>query len=202
MISYGPSLVLEASAITCAPLYSQRKDGWDAKGRVADGGCVVILLMGASGSGKTTVGRLLASQLGWEFADGDDYHPAANVEKMRNGIPLTDADRAPWLETLRARIAGWIAAKRNAALACSALKRAYRERLRIGPEVRVVYLRGTPELLRERLRARVGHFMTERMLESQLAALEEPEDAVVVDVDRSPAEIVAEIRAPLGLKDL
>jgi gluconokinase len=116
---------------------------------------VVILLMGVSGSGKTTVGQLLASQLGWEFADGDDYHPAANVEKMRNGIPLTDADRA---------------------------------------------LRGTPELLRGRLRARVGHFMTERMLESQLAALEEPEDAVVVDVDRSPAEIVAEILARLGLK--
>jgi gluconokinase len=202
MISYGPSLVLEASAITCAPLYSQRKDDWDAKGRVADGGCVVILLMGVSGSGKTTVGQMLASELGWEFADGDDYHPAANVEKMRNGIPLTDADRAPWLETLRALIAGWIAAKRNAALACSALKRAYRESLRIGPEVRVVYLRGTPELLRERLRARVGHFMTERMLESQLAALEEPEDAVVVDVDRSPAEIVAEILARLGLKDL
>src|SRR3984893_10757021 len=156
--------------------------------------------MGASGSGKTTVGRLLASQLGWEFADGDDYHPAANVEKMRNGIPLTDADRAPWLETLRARIAGWIAAKRNAALACSALKRAYRERVRIGPGVGGVYLRGTPELLRERLRARVGHFMTERMLESQLVALEEPEDAVVIDVDRSAARIVAEILARLGLK--
>src|ERR1700730_4639053 len=157
--------------------------------------------MGVSGSGKTTVGQLLASELGWEFADADDYHPAANGEKMRNGIPMTDADRAPWLETLRARIAGWIAAKKNAVLACSALKRAYRERLRIGPEVGVVYLRGTPELLRERLRARVGPFMTERMLESQLVALEEPADAVVVDVDRSPEEIVAEILARLGLKN-
>src|ERR1700730_4198708 len=158
--------------------------------------------MGVSGSGKTTVRQLLAADLGWECADADDYHPAANVEKMRNGIPLTDADRAPWLETLRALIAGWIAAKRNAALACSALKRAYRERLQIGPEVRVVYLKGTPELLRQRLRARVGHFMTERMLESQLAALEEAEDAVVVDVDRPPAEIVGEILARLGLKNL
>jgi len=156
---------------------------------------VVILLMGVSGSGKTTVGQLLASQLGWEFADGDDYHPAANVEKMRNGIPLTDADRAPWLETLRALIAGWIAAGKNVVLACSALRRAYRESLRVAPEVRVVYLKGTPQLLRERLHARVGHFMTERMLESQLAALEEPEDAVVVDVDRAPARIVAEILA-------
>src|ERR1700682_4851160 len=156
--------------------------------------------MGVSGSGKTTVGQLLASQLGWEFADGDDYHPAANVEKMRSGIPLTEADRAPLLGALRARIAGWIAAGKNAVLACSALKRAYRESLLVGSEVRVVYLRGTPQLLRERLRARVGHFMTERMLESQLAALEGAEGAVVVDVYRSPAEIVAEILARLGLK--
>jgi len=133
--------------------------------------------------------------------DGDDFHPAANVEKMRNGIPLTDADRAPWLETLRVLIAGWLAAGKNAVLACSALKRAYQESLRVGPEVQIVYLRGTPQLLQQRLRARVGHFMTDRMLASQLAALEEPEDAVVVDVDLPPAEIVAEIRVKLGLRD-
>ena len=162
---------------------------------------MVILLMGVSGSGKTTVGQLLALQLEWEFADGDDYHPAANIEKMRNGIPLTDAERAPWLETLRALVDGWISAKRNAVLACSALKRTYREILRIGPNVKVVYLKGTPELLQQRLHARVGHFMTERMLQSQLATLEEPqnEDAVVVDISQSPAEIVAEIRARLEL---
>ncbi len=160
---------------------------------------MVILLMGVSGSGKTTVGRLLASQMGWEFADGDDYHPAANVQKMRNGIPLTDADRAPWLRTLRDLVAGWIAAGKNAVLACSALKGSYREELHVSPDVQVVYLRGTPQLLQARLRARVGHFMTERMLQSQLATLEEPEDAVVVEIDRSPEEIVKEIRARLAL---
>ena len=138
--------------------------------------------MGVAGAGKTTVGKLLATQLGWKFADGDDYHPAVNLEKMRKGIPLTDADRAPWLETLRELISGWITAKKNVVLACSALKREYRTKLHIGPEVRIVYLKGSPELLRRRLHERNGHFMTEQMLESQLAALEEPEDAVTAIV--------------------
>ncbi len=157
--------------------------------------------MGVAGAGKTTVGKLLASQLGWKFADGDDYHPAVNLEKMRNGIPLTDADRAPWLEILRSLIGEWVTEGKSAVLACSALKRAYRERLQVGPEVRVVYLKGELALLQSRMRARHGHFMTERMLESQLATLEEPEDAVVVDVVRSPEEIVAEIRRKLSLAE-
>lgn len=158
---------------------------------------MVILLMGVSGSGKTTVGQLLATQLGWQFADADDYHSASNIEKMRTGIPLTDDDRAPWLAILHSMCAQWIATRKNAVLACSALKRAYREELRISPNVKFVYLKGSPQLLCERLHARTGHFMTERMLTSQLEALEEPEDALIVEVDHSPAAIVAEIRAKL-----
>jgi gluconokinase len=164
-----------------------------------DGATVIIVVMGVSGAGKTTVGQLLASQLGWDYADADDFHSAANVEKMRNGIPLTDAERAPWLATLRDLIAKRIEARKNAVLACSALKGAYRESLCIDAEVQFVYLKGTPELLRQRLHGRVGHFMTERMLDSQLATLEEPENAVAVDIDRSPVEIVGEIRTKLGL---
>jgi gluconokinase len=160
---------------------------------------VVIILMGVSGVGKTTVGQLLASPLKWEFADADDYHSAINIEKMRQGIPLTDADRAPWLETLRARITAWIAAGKNAVLACSALKRAYREELQIAPEVQFVFLKGTPQLLHQRLHARQGHYMTEQMLESQMEALEEPEKALTINVDRAPDEIVNEIRARLAL---
>src|ERR1700733_8666978 len=103
---------------------------------------MVIILMGVSGAGKTTVGQLLASQVGWDFADADDYHSASNIEKMRAGIPLTDVDRAPWLATLRSLIDGRITAGTNAILACSALKRTYREDLQVSPEVQFVYLKG------------------------------------------------------------
>jgi gluconokinase len=161
---------------------------------------VVILLMGVSGAGKSTVGKLLASQMGWVFADADEYHSTQNIEKVRSGIPLTDADRAPWLETLRKLISGWISIQKNAVLACSALRREYRAILQIGPEVKIVYLKGSPELLRHRLRERHGHFMTEQMLASQLAALEEPSSAVTEDVDQNPEAIVAEIRTRLALK--
>src|SRR5579872_432414 len=167
--------------------------------------------MGVSGSGKTTVGHLLASQLGWQFADADDYHSAANIDKMRNGIPLTDTDREPWLETLHDQIATWLAEGKSAILACSALKQSYRDRLRVSPEVKVVYLKGAPQLLRKRLHARAGHYMRESMLASQLATLEEPgadaaDKALVINIDTgidmaaSPAEITSAIRRGLGLR--
>ena len=156
---------------------------------------MIVLLMGVSGAGKTTVGTVLAAQLGWEFADADDYHSAANVEKMRNGIPLTDADREPWLESLRSLIVAWIAAGKSGVLACSALKQAYRDRLMVGASVRVVYLKADRELLRERLLLRRGHYMKEGMLESQIATLEEPADAIVLDARLSVTDTVREIRA-------
>jgi gluconokinase len=157
--------------------------------------------MGASGSGKTTVGTLLAHELNWQFAEGDDYHSAANVEKMRSGIPLTDADRAPWLDALRSLITSWIAKKENGVLACSALRRVYREKLRGDDDaVKFVYLKANYELLAERLTERRGHYMKRQMLESQLATLEEPENAVTVDASRTLDEIVREIRKNLRLE--
>jgi gluconokinase len=160
---------------------------------------LVILLMGVSGAGKTTVGQLLASRLGCEFADADDYHSPANIAKMRAGIPLTDTDREPWLETLQALIGDWIAAGKTAVLACSALKQSYRDRLRVTPEVRIVYLRVSQAELRRRLRLRQGHFMTEAMLDSQLATLEQPDDAIQVDGECPPQEIITSILQRLRL---
>jgi gluconokinase len=160
---------------------------------------VVVVLMGVSGSGKTTIGTHLSAELGWPFADADDYHSRANVEKMRNGIPLTDEDRVPWLETLRKLIEGWISAGTNAVLACSALKQAYRDRLNAGPEVRFVFLKASSELLHHRLQARAGHYMKDNMLQSQLATLEPPANAIVIDVSGTVDESVQHIREKLQL---
>lgn len=160
---------------------------------------MIVIVMGVVGAGKTTVGHLLAEQLGWDFADADDFHPASNVEKIRNGIALTDDDRAPWLKSLHVAIARWIAAKHDAVLACSALKRSYRRELEVGPEVRFVYLKGSASQIAERLRSRQGHFAGEQILASQFADLEEPEGAVTVEISSAPQQIVAEIRERLGL---
>jgi gluconokinase len=160
---------------------------------------MVIVLMGVSGSGKTTIGKLLAEQLGWAFVEADDYHPAANVEKMRGGTPLNDEDRRPWLAALKRRIDDACAKGENVVLACSALKHSYQDYLeRDEPAcVEYVYLHGSEELIRERLARRKGHFMNPNLLHSQFETLEPPEHAIRVDVAPPPAEIVAEIRKKL-----
>jgi gluconokinase len=163
-------------------------------------GPVIIVLMGVSGSGKTTVGKVLAAELGWSFYEGDDFHSAASVEKMGRGIALTDEDRRPWLAALRALIERCLEKQENAVLACSALKQAYRQVLR-GDDAHVVfvYLEAPPELLAARLEHRAGHYAKRDLLPSQLATLEEPRDAVVVDASAAPEEIVGVIRARLGI---
>jgi gluconokinase len=162
---------------------------------------MIIVLMGVSGSGKTTVGEMLAQALGWTFLDADAYHPAANVAKMHQGIPLTDADRRPWLNALRRRIDTAAAGGENVVLACSALKHAYQEYLQAhAPSaVRYVWLSGTEELIRERLARRTRHFMNPNLLHSQFETLEPPEHAVTVDVTPSPRDIAETIRRRLSL---
>lgn len=156
--------------------------------------------MGVAGAGKTTVGRILARDLGWTFLDADDYHSPASVEKMRHGIPLTDADRAAWLDRLHAAIHELDRRRISAIIACSALREAYRRRLSEGePDVRFVYLRGTPELIGERLRHRTGHYMPASLLESQFETLEEPAGAVTIDVTQPPDAIARRIEELLGL---
>ena len=154
---------------------------------------MILLVMGVAGSGKTTIGVALAFRLGWEFADADDFHSAANVQKMASGVPLTDEDRAPWLDALRRLIVSWVESGKNAVLACSALNQAYRDKLVVGPQVVLVYLKASRGVLEERLRARHEHYMQASMLESQFATLEEPLDAIVIDAERGVEEIVGEI---------
>ena len=154
--------------------------------------------MGVSGSGKTTVGKLLAAELGWEFLEADDFHPPANVEKMRRGTPLDDADRDPWLGAMARALEERVRSGQNAVLACSALKHAYRKRLRVSPDVRFVYLKGSFEEIEKRLGDRRGHFFSPELLESQFEALEEPRDALVVDISDPPETIVHQIKQTLA----
>jgi gluconokinase len=161
---------------------------------------MVVILMGVAGSGKTTIGGLLARRLGWEFYDGDDFHSAHNREKMQRGEALSEEDREPWLEALRELISQSVMNHKNAVIACSALKQTYRERLTGGSnEVRLVYLKGTPELIRRRVAARHGHFFDPALLQSQFDVLEEPCDALIVDIAEAPEQITDAIIAGLGL---
>ena len=161
---------------------------------------MIIAIMGVTGSGKTTEGSLLAKRLGWEYIDADDFHSAGNKDKMHRGIPLTDADRMSWLEAIHEKLAQAAAEHRNLVLGCSALKQAYREKLFHGLDVRLVYLRGDYQLIAQRLRARKGHFADEHILAAQFADLEEPSDALVVDIHGEPEQIVDEICRRLELR--
>jgi gluconokinase len=160
---------------------------------------MIVILMGPTGVGKTTVGEILGRDLGWEFADADRFHSPANVEKMSKGIGLTDTERKPWLEALRKKIQDWIAVGQSGVLACSALKKSYREILSVGPEVKWVYLKGSLAEIAKRVAERKGHYAKESLVASQFEALEEPTDALTVDVDQTPEQIVAEIRKGLGI---
>src|SRR5687768_17524905 len=158
-----------------------------------------IILMGVAGTGKTTVGRLLAKELGWRFYEGDDFHPAANVEKMRRGEPLTDDDRRPWLDALHGVIHTAVKNAQNGIMACSALKRSYRTRLRVSEDVIFVHLAARPDLVQQRLEHRQGHFMNPSLLESQFGTLETPQTALVLDASLPPAALVHQVRQALHI---
>jgi gluconokinase len=160
---------------------------------------VIVVLMGVAGVGKTTVGRLLAESEGWPLFDADDFHSPENKEIMRRGQGLTDAEREPWLASLRAKIDELAAAGSSAVFACSALKEAYRQRLQAGPHVRFVYLKGSFELIQSRLQSRAGHYAGASLLRSQFEALEEPAGVPAVDAALSPEQMLEATRRALGL---
>jgi gluconokinase len=164
---------------------------------------VVIIICGVSGVGKTTIGQLLAQELEWEFYDADDFHSPANIAKMESGVPLTDEDRQPWLDRLRELIEHCLVAGRNAVVACSALKKAYRDCLRVSDDVKVVFLRGNRRKISEQLQHRHGHFMNPVLLDSQFEDLEEPqpsEHSLLLELGPSPGDLVELIKTKLKLR--
>jgi ACS family tartrate transporter-like MFS transporter len=172
-------------------LHADLKETLGAVGSAIE--AMIYNVMGVEGSGKTTIAKMLAQRLGWVYLEADQFHSEANKEKMRRGIPLTDADRLPWLEAIHAELKRRDAAGENVIVACSALKEKYREVLSAGLPVRYFYLKGNYELIRSRLRARHGHFAGEAILANQFEVLEEPKEAVVADVAHTPEQIVAEV---------
>ena len=160
---------------------------------------MIIVLMGVTGSGKTTVGKLLAHELDWKYFDADDFHSREHVEKMRRGTALDDNDRQPWLETLRGLILDSLEREVNAVLACSALKEKYRRLLLVDERVKLIFLKGNFQLIQGRLSERRDHFMDPKLLESQFADLEEPNDSFEIDISSDVSEVVQTIRRRLGL---
>jgi gluconokinase len=154
---------------------------------------VIIVVMGVSGSGKSTIGQQLAERLGWPFYDGDTFHPAANIEKMSRGIPLDDADRADWLTAIADRMRELSAAHQSGVFACSALKQKYRDQLMVNALVRYVYLKGSYDLIWQRMQSRPGHYMKAIMLASQFATLEEPREALTIEIDQPAEQIIDRI---------
>ena len=155
---------------------------------------MIILLMGVTGSGKSTVGKRLAVELGWRFLEGDDFRSPKNIEKLRQGEPLNDEDRKPWLEAIREAILAAMDRDENAVITCSALKEVYRRMLQVSEQVIFVYLKATIPLIQGRLKKRVGHFMNPNLIQSQFDTLEEPKEALQIDAGLTPAEIIEVIR--------
>jgi gluconokinase len=161
---------------------------------------MIIILTGVSGSGKTTVGQRLAADLNWPYSDGDDFHSLKNITKMSSGIPLSDEDRSVWLKQISQHLKEQVQARQSSIISCSALKQQYRKQLQIDPElIKFVYLKGSETLIEKRLRSRVGHFMKAELLASQFESLEEPKNAMIVEVKRSPEQISTDIQKFFGL---